>query len=237
VGFKSPQFHHHNAAGQGLALPSFSGASCRYLIARFCASRCSLDQLIQCGRDGGVPVPPDLNFPHTSRSSCSGTHRPDRQQRAHRTRLGAQQPARSPRQPATARCPGRAHGRSKRSTGSATSPSPKTPAASAPPPAPRSCPPCATSRSRCSASPVTLRSPHAALGQPESCPRPGVPRPSHEPANTQTRSRRGPGRPGYGDPHQPPTSLDGHLVRSSRAPDGRNLRPRERFSLRRHEGT
>ena len=34
-----------------------------------------------------------------------------------------------------------------------------------------------------------------------------------------------------------PRSRDGHLVRYSRAQDGRNLRPHEMFSLRRHEGT
>jgi hypothetical protein len=39
----------------------------------------------------------------------------------------------------------------------------------------------------------------------------------------------------YEDPHQPPTSRDGHLVRYSRAQDGRNLRSREMFPLRRHE--
>jgi hypothetical protein len=37
--------------------------------------------------------------------------------------------------------------------------------------------------------------------------------------------------------HQPPTSRDGHLVRSWRAQDGRDLRPRGMFSLRRHQGT
>ena len=60
-------------------------------------SHCSLDQLIQCGRDGGVPAGhhvlvaqrggrggmphptrprrshPDLNFPHARLSSCNGT--------------------------------------------------------------------------------------------------------------------------------------------------------------------
>jgi hypothetical protein len=36
---QSPQLHHHNATGQG-ACPSFSGASCRYLIARFVPPAC-----------------------------------------------------------------------------------------------------------------------------------------------------------------------------------------------------
>jgi hypothetical protein len=104
-GFKSPQLHHHNTAGQRLA---------------------------QCGRDGGVPAGdhvlvaqrggrggmppirpdragptrPELSPYPAGRRRAAAHHRPDRRQRAHRTRLRAQQPARSPRQPATARCPG-----------------------------------------------------------------------------------------------------------------------------------
>ena len=60
---------------------------------------------------------------------------------------------------------------------------------------------------------------------------------SHEPANTPNPITPRPWTPRYEDPHQPPTSRDGHLVRYSRAQDGRNLRSREMFSLRRHEGT
>jgi hypothetical protein len=88
----------------------------------------------------------------------------------------------------------------------------------------------------CSAWPVTPRSPHAALGQPESRPRLAF-LASHEPANTPNPITPRPWTPRYEDPHQPPTSRDGHLVRYSRAQDGRSLRPREMFSLRRHQGT
>jgi Transposase DDE domain len=56
-------------------------------------------------------------------------------------------------------------------------------------------------------------------------------------ANTPNPITPRPWTPRYEDPHQPPTSRDGRLVRYSRAQDGRNLRPREMFSLRRHEGT
>jgi hypothetical protein len=60
------------------------------------------------------------------------------------------------------------------------------------------------------------------------------PGPPMNPQTPQTRSRRALDAP-YEDPHQPPTSRDGHLVRYSRAQDGRDLRPREMFSLGRHE--
>jgi hypothetical protein len=65
---------------------------------------------------------------------------------------------------------------------------------------PRSWPRCATSRSGCSAGGSHPDRPHAALGQPESRLRPGVPRPPMNPLTPQTRSRRGPGRPGTSIP-------------------------------------
>ena len=102
---------------------------------------------------------------------------------------------------------------------------------------PRSWPRYATSRSGCSAWPVTPRSPPRCAGSTGIPPAPWRSSASHEPANTPNPITPRPWTPRYEDPHQPPTSRDGHLVRYSRAQDGRNLRPREMFSLRRHEGT
>jgi hypothetical protein len=138
--------------------------------------------------DQTAPVPPDLNFPHTQQVVVVQRHTTDltgATRAPNSSTRSAASPLTTPARNSSVPWPAPT-GRSKRSTGSATSPSPETPAASAPPPAPRSWPPCATSRSGCSAWPVTPRSPHAALDQPESRPRPGVPRPPMNPLTPQT---------------------------------------------------
>jgi hypothetical protein len=202
------------------ACPSFSVASCRFLVARFVPPAChsvlaagSLSEPLQPrpahpmrprwrrpGRpsragsaarrprrnapsDQTAPVPPDLNLPHAQQVVVVQRHTTDLTGSNARTELVyalSSQPAHhaSPQRLGAWPAP---TGRSKRSTGSATSPSPKTPAASAPPPAPWSWLPCA---SRDRAAPPGRSHPdrpHAALGQPESRPRPGVPRPPMNP--------------------------------------------------------